>query len=48
MLQCQGLWYLFDSFMREVDSTDVILGHLLLKATGKKLKKEEALFNFFN
>ena len=39
-------WYLFDFFIKEIGSTNIALGHLLLERTGKRLKKEEALFNF--
>ena len=34
--------------MREVDSTNIALGHLLLEAIDKKLDKKEALFNCFD
>ena len=34
--------------MREVGSTDVVLRYLPLKAISKKLRVEEALFDFFD
>ena len=41
-------WYLFDSTIREVDSTNIALEYLLLEITGKRLGKEEAQFGYFN
>ena len=41
-------WYLFNSFTREAGSTNIILGHLLLEATGKSLGDEKALLDFFD
>ena len=41
-------WCLFDSITREVGSTDVALGHLLLEATGKRLGEEEAQLDCFD
>lgn len=46
--QRQVSWYLLDFFTRENDSTHITLGHLLLKATGKRLGDKEALFDFFD
>ena len=46
--QSTAFYCLFDSLTKKVNSTDVILGHLLLKITGKKLGKEEAQFNYFD
>ena len=37
-----ALWCLFDFTIKEVNNTDIALGHLLLEATGKKLDEEEA------
>ena len=34
--------------MRDVDSTNITLEYLLLKATTKELGKEKALFNCFD
>ena len=48
MQQNTALWYLFDSTTREVDSTNVVLRHLPLEITNKKLDKEKAYFNCFN
>ena len=48
MQQRQAPWYLFDSSMREVSSTNIILEHLPSKTTGKKPIAEEALLNFFD
>ena len=41
-------WYLFDSTIKEVGSTDIALGHLQLEITGKKLGKEKAQFDCFD
>ena len=41
-------WYLFDSTTGEVNSTNVTLGYLTLKATGKRLGEKEAQFDCFN
>ena len=46
--QSTAPWCLFDSTIREVGSTDIALGHLPLKATGKKLGEEEAQFDCFD
>ena len=46
MQQCRIFWYLFDSFTRELESTDVVLGYLPLDATGERLGNKEALFDF--
>ena len=43
-----ALWYLFNSIIREVGSTNVTLGHLSLKVTGKRLVKKEAQFDCFD
>ena len=37
-------WYLFDFTIREVGNTNIVLEHSSLKATGKKLGKEEVQF----
>ena len=41
-------WCLFDSTTRKFGSTHIALGHLLLEVTGKRLGKEEVLFNYFD
>ena len=48
MQQNTAPWYLFDSITRDVSSTNIALGHSPLKATGKRLGKEEAQFNCFD
>lgn len=37
-----------DSNIKEVGNINIIQKHLLLRVTGKKLDKEEALFDCFN
>ena len=39
---------MFDFITREIDNTNVALGHLLWKAIGKKLGEEEAQFDYFD
>ena len=39
---------LFNSITKEASSIDVALEHSLLEATGKKLDKEKAYFDYFN
>ena len=41
-------WYLFDSTMREVGSTNVALGYSPLEATDEGLGEEEAQFDCFD
>ena len=41
-------WCLFGFSIKEVNITNVALGHLLLEAIGKKLGNKEVLFNFSN
>ena len=43
----QGIapWCLFDSFTREADYSDVVLGHLLLETTSKGFSKKEVLLD---
>ena len=48
MQQTTAPWCLFDSTTKEVNSTNIALGHLLLKTTSKRLDKEKAHFNCFN
>ena len=48
MQQSTAPEYLFDSTTREVDNTNVTLGHSPLEATGKELGKEEVQFNCFD
>ena len=43
-----ALWYLFNSIIKKVDSTNIALKYLLLKVIDKTLDKEEVLFNYFN
>ena len=43
-----ALWYLFNSIIKDVDNTNIALGHLSLKAISKKLDKKKTLFNYFN
>ena len=43
-----ALWCLFDSTTREVDSTNVALGYLILETTGKRLGEEKVLFDCFD
>ena len=38
--------YLFNSTTREINSTNIALGHLLWKIIGKKLEEKEALLNY--
>ena len=40
--------HLFDSTMRDVDSTNVVLKYLPSKAIGKRLDEEQALFDYFD
>ena len=46
--QSMALQYLFDSITKEAGSINIILGHLLIKVTGKKLSKKKAQFNYFD
>ena len=39
------LWYLFESTTKEISNTNLILMHLLLETTSKRLRKEEILFD---
>ena len=39
---------LFNSTIKEGDSTDIALGHSLIEITSKKLGKKEAQFNYFD
>ena len=48
MQQNTAFWYLFNFITREVNSINVILKHLLLETTNKRLGKEEDQFNCFN
>ena len=43
-----ALWYLFDSTIREVGSTNIALGYLPSEVTGKRLDKKEAQFDCFD
>ena len=46
--QSMAPWCLFDSTTREVDSTNIALGHSPLGITDEGLDKEEALFDCFD
>ena len=46
--QSMASWYLFDSTIRKVGSTNVALRHLPLEATNEGLGKEEAQFDYFD
>ena len=41
-------WYLFDSIIREVGSTNVALEYSLLEANGEGLDEEETQFKCFD
>ena len=38
---------IFDSTTKKIDSTNIVLGHSLLKVTGKKFGEKKALFDDF-
>lgn len=40
--------YLFDSIIKEVSSTNIILEYLLLNTIGKRLDKKKILFNYLD
>ena len=46
--QSTAPWCLFNSTIREVDSTNIALGYSLLEATGKGLDEEKTQFNCFD
>ena len=46
--QNMASWCLFDSTTREVGSTNIVLRHSPLEATGKRLDEEKAPFNCFD
>ena len=48
MQQNTAFWYLFDSIIREVDSTNVVEGHLLLGPIDKEFDKKETQFDCFD
>ena len=48
MSQNMTPWYLFDSIMKEISNTNIVLGYLLSKATDKKLGEKEDLFDCFD
>ena len=48
MQQSMAPWYLFNSIIREVNKTDIVLGHLLLEVIGKRLGEEKAQFDCFD
>ena len=48
MQQSTAFWCLFNFTIREVDSTNIALGHSPSKATSKKLDEEKVQFDCFN
>ena len=46
--QTTASWYLFDSTLREIGSTSIVLGHLLLEAIDKRLDEEKTHFDCFD
>ena len=43
-----AFWYQIDSSIKKVSSSNIVLRHLQLEETGKKLEDEETLFDFSN
>ena len=41
-------WCLFDFTLKEIDSINIVLGHLPSEATGKRLGEKKAQFDCFN
>ena len=41
-------WYLFNSFTKEIDCIDVVLGHSQSEVTCEGLSKEKALFDYWD